>query len=1270
MKKRMLAGLMAIVILLAPLQYVRAARSEALSPNIILLEGILSGNRQWVYDTLVVDDRSSNPMALLNGTSQISMAQKALNTYYGIDVDNETQAALYKGLVDVMIYGKGDWFYNLVDEAGELVAWIVGFFTGSDDLENRADDLIASADELGYERLLKSALTKSYTASTGETIANADASLLLLRQTKDTLDYLNTFISFVNSGMGGIVADARLSEFNSTYLNDYALPYYDATYKLLESLETLLQDPESNSDNQTLTTATAMLAEIAYLSALKPPANFDDFSYAGYLSENVIPEEIIYTYKAAGKTLSRASTVLDEYLTLSTLQQQKETLTGPITRMSSMTDDEDMEKALNHFAELLSDEFDQSILSPDYIFNYLRNNEVINKKVSKSVGKLLKKWSFLSDDALSGSVFANPVDVVSVAFWVADRAFGLDETCKKTYELLRLEDLIDLAEEQCKADVTAYRNNKTDANAKKALDDLQLLQRLRLYGENVAYGLAAAQTDRLLGQLFTGGEDLGAYWEEEYQRNVDTLMAASIVPPMGGITIPSGKSATIFYHEQGGFHYLRCGNLEYVDLPIRLAGGISLRGTLSANSPFSVGFISVDAESGAILSAIAGPIHVNELVSEKGTFSLQAHNNSQFCFETLDIQNCRYNSDNGQHIKTNDLILSGTLTGGTVEATGDVTGTAVLSSSSISDALILCGSGTQRLNGTLTTPVLQMTGAGPIVASGTTYVTDRIYGPDIQIRNDKNIIFSGSTVETGYYNAGLTVQNAQLDDVSFAGALMDLGGTTYSGQIHSSGVSLFGESSFDGSSMELSDSLFFSSDGRLGGEGGVIRLSGDGSAAGTAVLDHTLVLDGTSTQQFTGDLSAKRLILENTGIISVDDSLTAVEFFDAGSGQLTADSLICLGDTAEYVLGNAFGGSLSVQTLELEQPLSLGGDLILRENSHAALPQMTIEGTLRTHMGAGVSQCEVQAGGLEMTGDLTLADGASVTVLGTARMSGSLHSDTPLSITGDLLASSLVTDSTICLSGDLQNTGESYLAQLVLNGAAAQGISGDSFTVEDLSIENTSRSGVTISPTITVTHSYTNNGCPVTAEKILGSTGDLPLSEDRTYEGDLELTGGLSLSGCQMSVAGDLTVTGELSLEGAQLSVSGRLNVINGSLTIDKNSVVDMGEGVLTTCPLTLDGSLRCAGDLFLTAAEAAGTGELILGGDFASSDSLTVGSLICNGLTRQYLKAASIQTGQLTLDNPSGGGVVFQSAISCTGDYLPGSTAVFGETYLTKEAG
>lgn len=120
------------------------------SPNVVMLEAMLNGDRRWVINTLVDDNRSTNPYN--NGKS---LMETALSQYQNIDDPN------YREIYTIMVDMLNDYYYSnswkqdfqaiLVDKATEIAQ----VFTGDEEFLSFGNDLKQTAEEQHYEDILR-----------------------------------------------------------------------------------------------------------------------------------------------------------------------------------------------------------------------------------------------------------------------------------------------------------------------------------------------------------------------------------------------------------------------------------------------------------------------------------------------------------------------------------------------------------------------------------------------------------------------------------------------------------------------------------------------------------------------------------------------------------------------------------------------------------------------------------------------------------------------------------------------------------------------------------------------------------------------------------------------------------------------------------------------------------------------------------------------------------------------------------------------------------
>ena len=1234
------------------------------TPNTALLDAMLYGNRHWVIETLVDDSRVNNPMAIKQATSHNqSMAREALNTYRGIDANGQTVSSLYKSMIDIMekIYSSDEYINGLVDEAGNLLSWLAGWFTGKSEVEETIDDLTASTDELRYESLLKAIFSEKYTASDGTTLGESESTLVLVRQIKDAVSYMNKFISVGRAQASAVVGAANLTAFDAEYIDKYAMPYIDAGTKFMTSLSQL-QNGDESKDAASLAEAAACLATIGNLAVMAPADSFMGYSYHDYLAGYLVDDGVIEVLSTAGKTLNIAETSLEGYLYINSIQGQKESFAGGVERLSEFASEEDLKKAISYFSDMLSDEYDTNLLSYDSIIRYLRENNTTSSTVVNGSKKLFSKLYHISETSLASAAASRAVAVADITMWVADQAIGLKDTCKKTYELLCLEDITNLCIEMYNADVAEYQAEPSDENAAVVLDDLMILQKVRLYGEKVAYGISAGQIDSLIGQIIWGGETADSL-KLLYQTSIDALIAASVIPPMDGVTVETDDIITIDYDERTGYTGIinRGGKLIYLpELSSQLAGGLTVNGTLGITGypgiPLGISYLS--ASPGATVGVVSGQVMIDELYCPSGTVNVTLTNDATLKITgEMNVANCVYSSRSNSPMEVCNLYLRGSFTGGELLVSGNIT-----ADNGTVETLHMQSDTGQIISGKLSCDKLNVSGTS-LDVQGQVTVTEELSSPATEVVNGKNILLDGGILTGSIFNGDLSTQNVSLSGDTIKGSLYDSGSTIYSGSVVVEGnLSLSENPNFSAGSAVM---VHRAVDIACESISGVCALSvgGDVSVAGDASLSE-LNMCGSVPQEIVGNLTAETVVLDNPKGIKIDGEVTARKTLtQLDNGAITGDPMI-LGDGG-VLTDNSFVGNLSVHNCILDGTTKIDGDLTIQDGGTVSGGSLTITGKMQIEETAAFSGTSVTAGLLNSNGSIT-SDGP-INVNGTANCGGTIDTTSYVTIAGDLISDSLTCNGEIRVKGDITGTLTSTV--LVLDGRYRQNVYGTVRTT-DLFIRNTSTSGVNIEGDIYASANYQNTGAPVSGNPIHVGEGGFGIEADTTLSGDQSIDGALTLDGNSLKIDGSLTVTDGISLKSATLLITGNLTVSGGGISVDENSLIIVGKQAhIRASGISQNGEMTIGSDLYISDAAMSGQGVLTLKGDLQSGGAITQDKLILSGLVRQYIDAGSVSVQDVELRNNSNGGVYLISKISYSNSLDTGSTVVTNEQNFVKEA-
>lgn len=1271
--KRTLASILACLLLLSilsPAALCAEQQDDTPAINSTLLDAMLYGDRHWVIETLVQDSRTNNPLTILQGAGgQKSLARKALDTYEGIDAESDTYAAIYKSLVDIMekLYNKDEYISGLADEAGNLIGAAAELFTGIDGLKDTISDVTTSTDEIRYDRLLKAALTAEFTASSGVTVGKDESDLIYARQAQDIVNYFGSFIALVNTNIGTLVGMSDAEAFTQEYITSYAVPYRNAALEYLSSIDTLCKRSGGTGSTGNLKLMAALASLEAY-SVLKPDSNFSDFSYKDYLDEFMVDSGIKSTFSLLNKVLTIQETALDSYLYVNSLQRQRKTILGPLQRLSASTTDEAMGSSVSYTVSMLDESYQNNLIGYNSIVNYLRSNATTNKAMASLAKNALKKCGFLTKDSLGGAVLAKATPIVEITKVVADEAIGLNATCKKTYELLYLQKMIDAMVAQYKTDAAVYEKNKTDEAAAVVLDDLLLLQRLRLYGEKVAYGLWSAQAESWIGKLFLGGEG-SSFYQSVYQSSVDELICASVIPAMQGFEVRSDELCTIHYSSRVGYYALispkdaESSGRSFMDVEAtsRLAIGADVNGKLvaqpAAGQPLHIGYLN--SSGSAEIGAVNGTMQIGALTQSGGELTLITTNHASIVCDQMQVSDCTFAPKDGSVLTVGDLTVNGTLAGGTITVSGTLSG----SSGTISAPLTLNGAQAQTISGTLQAKDLTLR-TPKVTVDGSMTVTGTLSGGTTAVQKGKNLTLSGGTLLDKMFYGDLRAVNTAFSDQTIRGVLYAADGVKYAGSVTTNGlVSGCAMTAGTGSVLQVNGDLKLYKGGTLL-DGTVIAKSDIDAAEQTAFGD--LRLEGKAVQTLRGELLANALHVNCSGA-DLQGTLRVQELLDYQTGAFTGNP-VYLEDDARLT-SDTFIGSLSALHWAPEKNGHIQGSLTLRDGG-SICGDTTVTGVLIADGAASVSG-SVSAGSLNSGQSLTLSEDTVLTVQKKTTLAGTLNGGA-LRACEDVFASGLTAAGTVTVSGDLFVSGTTAFDALCLDGKLPQKVSGSNFEVNTLELSNTSGKLLDVQQIITVKGSLINHGVTVPPSAIRSGVPE-PVDGETVYiPGNLTISDSRTFTGGHIVVQGNLTLSkAQISLAGAVLEVQGRLVASGSAITLDEgSSLIIAGRSSLTGTPVTLDGTFTARDDLILSSSAITGKGTLCLRGDLMAASPVTAGKLLISGLTRQYLSSSGkVLAERIVFENPSRGGVVLQSVIYYTREAELNGTAIFDGVRLKKEA-
>lgn len=1153
MKKRILAGLLSVVLLVSCIStdmVVYATDQENTGVNIAMLESLLD-ERSWVIETLVNDNYSNNPYILYdsyaNGTSMMS---QTLSAYEDENDPNYIEA--YTALVDIMekVYNGESYVSGVVD----FVTGFKDFFGSEEDAQDYADDIVASVGELQYEQIMYEVLSADYTSSSGETINNLDSQLMNVRRLQESMENLEEFTTFLTlfaqdstgSSIDGVALDS--------YINDFLLPYIDSIDDFLSNFEKVQSNP--NGD-----------AVIAMLTAYAMIDIYDRFettetslgdTIAVYAPNYLLSSETLAVIKAANKTVSIASSALDSYTFIETMQIQQDSVASPIRAMADITSDDNMEQVLNYVADLIEAESDETISNYDVIVSTLRGTSTVSsiatELVSKGVQSLTEKVFNVATANMISSTISKGTAMVGIGSWCIDEAVGFKETCKKIYELKYLDSLIDIAVNVYQQKLVVYNILGTDEAAQDVIDTLSLLQKLRLRGETISYKITSSQLDSLVGKWLSNGSEL-SYQTDLYQSHVDALVGASVVSmPTQKLTISSGQMVTVKEGTSGELYAKVLGSDNYIlgEFIYNTLGGITVEsgGELYLSTTSSNYGLPTIANTGGTVWYYDDTMDMTEYYQTSG--QLQLNSGISPYIETLSLTGGTLN-DNVTSIQCEDFyVKSGLdLKNTAIEIYGDATISGTIANSDLS----LVGSKAQTITGTGTVENLTIDNSSTsgVTVENTITVTDTVSNLNSTLKNGTNIILQG-----------------------------DIGGDIFNGDITLDGVKLTAQKQINGN-LQIKNGVTATT---------LICKDDITALSGASLSLSSLQLSGTTEQEIDCPISTYAFSNYNT----IYDGVVLLDTVDV-SGQLrSGQDTIETNDYLHLQTGASFPddifyGDVVIEGSVTEFPTYFNGSIAM-EHDVDVTEAMMVQG--RVSIDTGIT-CTTSA-------PLTV-DGMLYLVSSTSNMI--VEENATLTTNGDLYSNGTVNSiGKVVAVGDLITTGSTSLANLYLSSSSPQILDGV-MTVGNLVNQNTSSGGVTIEDTIKVTDSVESK------INSLNAGSNLLLQDGATFIGDV-FYGDVIIQGDILQyptlLEGDVTIQSDSTIN-RDATFNGSLYIDSGTFTVESSLYV---AGICVNSDTMIvpeGGQITMQGDLSLE-NQLTGDGTLTLYGDLSNNGTLNINTL------------------------------------------------------------
>ena len=1290
MKKRLLSFVLSVSIIASLFSAVfmhTYAEDTYVSPDVAILENILNGDRHFVIDTLIgtnyKTDFSTNPHAIVNYIGDDNtMMDNVLSQYQNKDDPN--YSAAYKAAVDVMekVYNSDEYAETVADFVTEFAADLLSNF--STDAGNFVSDLSYSKSQLNYESILKEVLDADYTSSDGIELSTKEIELDNLERLDNGLKCLKAFQAFAVSYGKANHYDEKDENFKNgyDYFQKYLTSYNDSIEKALGSFAKFMN--LKNTDD--LVSFIALMGTVGQYDLYRDEMEALGSDIPQYAAEYFVSEDDLDKMKFDKSVISGTSNALSSYMFINSIAVQRDSISGVLTRMSK-TANPQLKPVLTTFANEVGKAGDAKLMGYESFMKVLRDENAVGEFAQWSTKKLSEKSSViknfkkkaLTDTALSKAI-SGATNVVGISSWCADNVMSFGDTCKKTYELKYLRTLIAQAIVTYQDDLAVYQSNKTEQNAKAVLDDLLMIQKLRLRGETIAYKMTQGQWNSPLGRLLaTGTLDtdhmLMDFLDSSYQARVDAFIGASAMPlSTDSLTINNGETLAIYHSNEAGLYgyFTKANGKRYGigELNYRIATGIAVNngGQVSISADIPSTYIPYIINNGGQVNIIQTPT-ITELTQGSGSTVIgsstyyidnieltggEIYSNTLATINSDSINlsgaptisninittnNCNISSTwnmSGSTLTVNNTsTVSGTLSGGNAYFNGDSSG-----GGGTIDNLIISGSKNQTLSGTLNVTNLTYSNTGTANQSGTINVTGTVKNTSSKVNNGQNTVLKpAGSIYGNHYNSGLTLDGVTIDKtMTFSGTLgtqntVNLADVTIDGPL----VQNSGTLNLNGDVTVKSDSFF---GGTVTQNDNTYYAKGDITVNSTNSFD-SIVTNGKVKQTITGTLNTNNFTNTNSKGITVSDTVNVGGTLENQYGKISGMGMTLL--SGGIFNGNTYNGDVTIKSADCNIPQRITGNVILSADNT-------------------VNRNTQIDGYLTVNSNTITGNSAILTVKGIMQNSGTMN-NCDLNFNKEFVNTGTVSGGSITTKDEIVNSGTMNLIALNLNTPTLLEISGNDISTEELNLSG--RGKVNLKTNINVSGNYTNSGTKVNDDYIIIASGN-DITENRTYQ-TLNVTTDLILDGCTVT-ADTLNAQAGIKLtNGAKLIVNKMLTA-NGSskkIEIDDTSQLNIKKlsSISSYSYIIVDGELIFGSDTSISSTKLSGSGTITIKGDMYGS-SLTVNqpqNFNIVGKTPQIISVSGANFYNLNVSNTSRSGVKFENTVYYYGEYKTNGSKVTG---------
>lgn len=527
----------------------------------------------------------------------------------------------------------------------------------------------------------------------------------------------------------------------------------------------------------------------------------------------------------------------------------------------------------------------------------------------------------------------------------------------------------------------------------------------------------------------------------------------------------------------------------------------TIKGTLSAKDwtcSDSANIKGTLFTSGAIKVTDSAKLSVMTYNQSDGTLSIDA---GSVIDSSGDFSQLGTTDNAGNIIVGGDSKISGAFKGGGISFKGDVQASALLQP----DTVIVNSKTAQTFTNSSDTEVknlyLKNSSDTGFTVGSQIKVTELLSNNSEKLNNGSNVLLTGSaTVKNGSINGSISASNWICNDnINVKGQFTLNGDNTVStgkkieciGFNQKSGTLTLDDESelvcsgdfMQAGTVTNNSSITVKGDSKITGvlTGGTLNIKGDLTASNTLTPDN-LNFDSNVSQVFNNSSSTtvKKLSIKNTSNtgFNVGSVITVTEYFDNQCKNLINGENIVLTNKSGYFTNSETKGNFTIAgdfTVSSGENLVVNGKLNLKSGAN-----ITIEDggslTVKKYVNSSSAVINIDEGGLMQIDDYfssssdTLNINGNLLVKGDARISSStVNANGLITFKGDLSIS----------SGTWNKPNIAFVSKL------PQVVSGSSVNVNDLTVDNSSKTGISFSQAVNYYGTYENNSSVIADESKL-----------------------------------------------------------------------------------------------------------------------------------------------------------------------------------------